>query len=419
MYSDFLPESYDASMGWEECLGYSVIQQQGNCSACCPMAIASALSARECMQNGRNVLFSAQQLWDCAGDFSMDKCEEGTVFSHMVKVMAESSARSKILIPNECSRFSSHATSQAEEHVTCNAVYDECASNRTGLISTALWSSVYANELKLGLAGGGKNMNGINAAKALMAEIWVNGPVVAVLSLFYRDFLVFEKLGRGHDVFVPGTVNSSDFLSFLESNDRNARHCVMVYGWGQDKKTGINYWLIQNSYGAEWGDGGKGRVVRGYNWLENEWRGLSTNQMQGGGGANGVPCSGSSGNTKDDYCLSASAFNKSISDHKIQALMNSESAMLVLNYLLAMELHNSTLFPAIPVNPPTFVKLKELSRVSNGEIWAITWACSIGILLLALALAYLWKSNSFAMRAQLLQQQQQQQQQQSLPYLYF
>jgi len=241
----------------------------------------------------------------------------------------------------------------------------------------------------LGIGGSGKNFVAINAAKALMAEVWINGPVVAVLSMNSKDFQVFESLEKGHAVFVPGNETLIQAGSITQ-----VRHCVVVYGWGQDAKTGVNYWLIQNSYGKKWGGGGRGRVVRGYNWLENEWRGLSTQDMKQQVTTQ-VPCEASSAaksRADDDYCLSSSTFNQSIAENKMQMLMDSGSAMNMLNFLLSMNLHNSSLFPFVPVNPPTFVKLKEFSRVSNGEIWAITWACSLGLLLSALAFAYFWKT---------------------------
>ena len=42
-------------------------------------------------------------------------------------------------------------------------------------------------------------------------------------------------------------------------------HCVSVVGWGVDA-TGAGYWLIQNSFGPVWGEGGYARLARGCAW---------------------------------------------------------------------------------------------------------------------------------------------------------
>ena len=39
----------------------------------------------------------------------------------------------------------------------------------------------------------------------------------------------------------------------------------MVYGWGEEK--GDKYWLVQNTYGPNWGEEGSARILRGSNYL--------------------------------------------------------------------------------------------------------------------------------------------------------
>jgi len=80
-----------------------------------------------------------------------------------------------------------------------------------------------------------------------------------------------------HNIFCWGPVSTgmdvySDFYTFDAKTDiyewnsegpRVGGHAIEILGWGEED--GRKYWIIKNSWGKEWGDGGFFRMIRGTN----------------------------------------------------------------------------------------------------------------------------------------------------------
>jgi len=39
-------------------------------------------------------------------------------------------------------------------------------------------------------------------------------------------------------------------------------HAVLLVGYGKDSSTGLDFWIIKNTWGTKWGEGGYARVQR-------------------------------------------------------------------------------------------------------------------------------------------------------------
>ncbi|KAH7828173.1 putative cathepsin B6 cysteine protease [Monocercomonoides exilis] len=77
-------------------------------------------------------------------------------------------------------------------------------------------------------------------------ELMENGPLAFNYRL-YEDMMHYK----------------SGIYHHLHGKDMGGRHAVLLIGWGVEND--VPYWLIQNSWGADWGEAGHFRMLRGVN----------------------------------------------------------------------------------------------------------------------------------------------------------
>jgi hypothetical protein len=75
------------------------------------------------------------------------------------------------------------------------------------------------------------------------------GPISTAFAV-YPDFYTFDA--------------KNDIYEWNGKNSQVGGHAVVIVGWGQNKN-GKKYWIIRNSWGTKWGDGGYFKMVRGVN----------------------------------------------------------------------------------------------------------------------------------------------------------
>eukprot|EP00930_Biecheleria_cincta_P052927 TRINITY_DN3822_c0_g1_i6.p1 TRINITY_DN3822_c0_g1~~TRINITY_DN3822_c0_g1_i6.p1 ORF type:complete len:445 (+),score=113.75 TRINITY_DN3822_c0_g1_i6:76-1410(+) len=217
-----VPSSYDIRTELPSCTGGAVYDSQ-NCSSSYAVAAATALSARFCYHDKEkyaNTRLSPQQIISC------DKKSQGCAGGGIDSVWAY--IEKKGLFPDSCIPFG------GAKSVQCKT---DCEpSTKLKAISHCLMSG----------------------AKNIKREMWNRGPVVAPLYL-KDDFLVYKS-----GVYTP-TDNANQQYG---GDGKPIVVAVTIMGWGRSE--GTNYWLVKNSWGANWGEEGYARVAIGSGAIKEE-----------------------------------------------------------------------------------------------------------------------------------------------------
>ena len=264
--SSALPAAYDLREQHPECVALQRLFNQGACASCCVAAIATQLSLRECVSlNAAARLYSPQRIWDCAAPFAAGNCSTGVLLDDMIGAMGTGSRSRRTLMDASClpAPILAEKDPNITQCVSSSNNDSACGGGEQALLLGGM-ATYHLNPYYASL-----DYVSQLAARALMNEIYDNGPVVSVLTFRVgSDFTNFATPGflRDGRVFMAN-VSAPPSATVIS-------HCVVVLGWGVDASSGHPYWLIQNSYGAQWADGGFARVLRGANLLEGDWRAL-------------------------------------------------------------------------------------------------------------------------------------------------
>uniref|UniRef100_A0A8R7UIB4 Peptidase C1A papain C-terminal domain-containing protein n=2 Tax=Triticum TaxID=4564 RepID=A0A8R7UIB4_TRIUA len=204
-----LPETKD----WREDGIVSPVKDQSHCGSCWTFSTTGALEAAYTQATGKNISLSEQQLVDCAGGFNNFGCSGG--------------------LP-----------SQAFEYIKYNGGIDTEESYPY------------------------KGVNGVCHYKAENAVVQVLDSVNITLNAedelknavgLVRPVSVAFEVINGFRQYKSG-VYSSDHCG---TTPDDVNHAVLAVGYGVEN--GVPYWLIKNSWGADWGDNGYFKMEMGKN----------------------------------------------------------------------------------------------------------------------------------------------------------
>ncbi|XP_066283070.1 cathepsin L-like [Branchiostoma lanceolatum] len=204
----------NANMEYKDWRDYGVItkevRNQGNCNSCYAFAAVEAIESYFAIAGHSLTRRSAQQFVDCTGGYGNKGCTGGTV--------------------RNCFMYAKRTSLMTEENYPYagkknkNCKYKKVASVRV--------SNIYKIE------------RGIEAdLKDAVADV---GPVAASIHGSQKDFYLYKS----------GIYNSCP----TDHNGRYLDHALLVIGF-RDEHDGKDYWIVKNSWGTGWGEGGYGKIA--------------------------------------------------------------------------------------------------------------------------------------------------------------
>lgn len=223
---------YPSNFDWTEKLRPAPLQ--GNCGSCYVTSTMRMVEARLKILLNENVLLSvnqvalsAQHAMDCS--IYNQGCNGGYPYLIMKY------GKENYYLPEFCSEYKG-VVGKCDE--TCDL---------TKLESFYGMSDYY-------YVGGSY---GQCSEKKIMEEVYKNGPIVVSFEPDY-NFMLY-KSGIYH------ALDDSSWMSqgLTKPEWQKVDHSVLLVGWGEEPNLKEKYWILQNTWGPEWGEKGFFRIRRG------------------------------------------------------------------------------------------------------------------------------------------------------------
>ncbi|CAH2273505.1 cathepsin S-like [Pelobates cultripes] len=192
-----IPKKFD----WRKTKCVTPVKSQGECGSCWAFATVGLIETRYCLDKGKQLLFSEQQLVDC--DKSNYGCDGG--------------------LPINALEYVSKNGIMKSDDYKYEEQQSKCLFNSNNAIKMRATKFFY-----------------LSGEEDLATSVATNGPVTAGIGV-NEEFMLYEK--GIYDGSCAGGPN----------------HAIIIEGYGR------NYWIVRNSWGDEWGEGGYVRMKRNVN----------------------------------------------------------------------------------------------------------------------------------------------------------
>jgi KDEL-tailed cysteine endopeptidase len=208
IYSDEVPESWD----WRDYGHVSAIKNQSACGSCWSFSTTGVIESHLSIYKNISVLLSEQELVDCSTILSNHGCNGGNVNFAFMYIQAVGLS-----------------TEQDYPYV---AVDDKCQIQK-----------LFTHRKERHFITGWKNVYHLNETR-MLETIYNRGPISVCIAASSKDFRFYRS----------GILDTCDF---------ELDHDVLIVGFGVEN--GVKYFIVKNSWGANYGENGYIRIKRGGN----------------------------------------------------------------------------------------------------------------------------------------------------------
>lgn len=214
-YLPALNANIPASIDWRTLGAVTPIKNQGQCGSCWAFSTSGSLEGQTFRKTGKLVQISEQNLVDCARNcFACRGCWMDTAFQYI---------RDNRGIDSE-QGYPYYARPLGYCYYNINYKVAE----DTGFVD---------------LPSGDE--------QALMTAVATIGPISVAIDATKPSFMSYRS-GVYIEPYCGNTLRALD-------------HAVLVVGYGHDEISGLDYWLVKNSWGTYWGEQGYIRMARNRN----------------------------------------------------------------------------------------------------------------------------------------------------------
>eukprot|EP00347_Sterkiella_histriomuscorum_P009062 403342666 len=188
-----------------------VFEQTKLCGACYAMSTTGAVEAAYKIKTGKLVELSKQQILDCAGRYGNAGCSGGYMVN-AYKYMVEN----KLMLHKDYPYVNKNQKCQVDTTKTVTGIkgYTSLPANDP----VALFNAIQNQPVSVG----------VQSSKVLFHQ-------------YKSGVLDDSRCGQAID------------------------HAMLLIGYGNDKASGKDYWLVKNSWGEDWGDLGYVKILRDMN----------------------------------------------------------------------------------------------------------------------------------------------------------
>ncbi|XP_014233547.1 cathepsin L1-like [Trichogramma pretiosum] len=200
-----------AEIDWRTLGAVTPVKDQGDCGSCWAFSATGSLEGQHFRRNGSLVSLSEQNLVDCSTNFGNNGCDGGLMDHAFLYVKVNRGIDKEDAYPYEA------------DDSRCRYQRDEVGATDVGYTDIP-----EGNE------------------KALQAAVATVGPISVAIDASSDHFQFYHK-----GVYYDPTCSSEEL-----------DHGVLVVGYGTDKLTKRDYWLVKNSWAESWGDMGYIKMSR-------------------------------------------------------------------------------------------------------------------------------------------------------------